>query len=310
MIERFNFYDVYGYLIPGFVWLMLLAVPFHLLFNFRALSASEFTAGLVLAYLAGHLLAGLARRFLRSEKFEIPVGGEKKAVYRSVAVLWDEYRYADKLPPSLKSALAEKFEARFGYDPLTPFNPDEIRQMFFLCRTSLAQAKLGSYVEQYQGMTSLTRSLSLAFCTVAISYSTWALMGAWHTHSTRVQSIAVAIIGLGVVAAIIINTAHQEDAAGEKRTLSAFSVTIEQQAFVALFMVVAIAFSSWRPLSARQCYGLAAGAGVSWLIALRLRTAAESFDESLVSAVYRDFIALEAGRDDRKPKPYCKPDDD
>lgn len=30
MIERFNFYDIYVYLIPGAVWLALLGLPFYL----------------------------------------------------------------------------------------------------------------------------------------------------------------------------------------------------------------------------------------------------------------------------------------
>jgi len=308
MIERFNFYDVYGYLIPGFVWVMLLAVPFHLLYNFKALSATEFTAGLVIAYLAGHLLSGMARKFLRSEKFTIPVpGGKTKAVYRSVAVLWDGYPYADKLPPSLKTALGEKFKARFGYDPVAAFDPDEIKQMFFLCRTALAQAKLGSYVEQYQGMNSLTRSLSLAFCTVAVSYSTWTLASIWRLP-TRVQSIAVLVLGIGVVAAIIVNMAINEDAARERRAIPTFAATLEQLAWVLTLVAAAIVVCQWQPLSARHCYGLAAGAGVSWLIALRLRSASESFDESLVSAIYRDFVALESGQETKKSNASFKPE--
>lgn len=313
MIERFNFYDVYGYLIPGFAWLLLLAIPFHLIFRFAALSATEFTASLVVSYLAGHLLDGLARQFIPSESHEIPgADGKPRKEYRSVAVLWDQYPHADKLSKPVQDALADKFSARFGYDPLKlPFDANAVAQMFFLCRTSLSQAKLASYVEQYQGMNSLTRSLSLAFCTAAVSYTTWTVASAWQLRATSARWIApYAILVAGGVAAFVVRNAINNDAKRYRKTIASFAVTVENLGLLTILVAVAIAFSRWQPLTLRQCYGLAVAAGACWLIALRLRTASESFDESLVSAVYRDFITLETGRDDRKPKPYCKPDDD
>src|SRR3989338_1398883 len=57
MIDRLNFYDLYGYLIPGLTLLGFLWLPFHLGTTVRLPSewASAFAAA-VLGYVAGHLL--------------------------------------------------------------------------------------------------------------------------------------------------------------------------------------------------------------------------------------------------------------
>src|SRR5258706_15045238 len=61
MIDRFNFYDIYGYLIPGFVLLLVLALPVFLTAGLPAdalklpdLSTAVIT--LIVAYVVGHLL--------------------------------------------------------------------------------------------------------------------------------------------------------------------------------------------------------------------------------------------------------------
>lgn len=62
---------------------------------------------------------------------------------------------------------------RFKFNPLDPFDVTAVEQMFFLCRASLSHAKLGTYVEQYQGMTTLTRSVAFGSCVAATYYASW-----------------------------------------------------------------------------------------------------------------------------------------
>src|SRR5712692_8806977 len=57
MIERFNFYDLYGYLLPGLLSFVLIGVPFCV-FPAKWPGSELGTAivGIGLAYIAGHLL--------------------------------------------------------------------------------------------------------------------------------------------------------------------------------------------------------------------------------------------------------------
>ena len=76
MIERFNLYDIYGYLIPGAAWLALLAFPFYLALPELHVSIAGLTSvGLGGGYVAGHYLSGLARSWIPS--YEV-VKGEKQ----------------------------------------------------------------------------------------------------------------------------------------------------------------------------------------------------------------------------------------
>lgn len=62
MISKFNFYDIYGYFLPGLVVLTLLWLPFGVID--RALPAGElFTAlpAIPFAYIVGHILQDVAR---------------------------------------------------------------------------------------------------------------------------------------------------------------------------------------------------------------------------------------------------------
>lgn len=57
MIQRFNFYDIYGYLVPGVVLLTAFWLPFGLVLGrWPSADWSSALVGLVFAYLAGHIL--------------------------------------------------------------------------------------------------------------------------------------------------------------------------------------------------------------------------------------------------------------
>lgn len=305
MIERFNFYDVYGYLIPGFVWLMLLALPFHLLIGFGALGAAELTAALVLAYAVGHILSGLARDAFPTEKFDIGAG---KKVRRSVAVLSPDYKGEDALPAKLKGQLRARFVERLKFDPFDPFDAREIEQMFFLCRTALSQAKLGSYVEQYQGMMTLTRSLALGFKLVAIYYAAWVIgsvVASIVSGAMVIWPLLTLIVGI-VVADRVTRVVEPPkltepepwiEGEREKRERDALKKRIEWQT-----MALTLAFAGfsasvwWKPLPAYESHALAVAAAVAWVGGLRFRNASDAFDGFLVSAVYRDFVVLSTAK--------------
>lgn len=64
MIERFNFYDVYGYLLPGLVLTALLGLPFWI--AGRLTPPAQF-ASAALAIVIGYVLGHFVQRFGESE---------------------------------------------------------------------------------------------------------------------------------------------------------------------------------------------------------------------------------------------------
>jgi hypothetical protein len=281
MIERFNFYDVYGYLIPGFVWLILLALPLQLAGHWGEISAAELTSALAISYVAGHYLSGLARQALPSAKYRIGT----ELVPKSVVLMWPDYNGKDKLPGELRSMIAAAFKDAFRFDPTEPFKVKDVGQMFFLCRAKLTQAKLGAYIEQYQGMMSLTRSLSLAFSIAAAYFTAW-IIGASLGGSS--------VLGLMVVATAIVSTEHVDRrmAAAGSDTPSADFSHPETVALIVLVISGGAAAGLWLGLSSRHGVVLALGATTLWFAAIRMRAASHAFDGNLAAAVYRDFFAL------------------
>lgn len=301
MIERFNFYDIYGYLVPGLTWLFLLALPFHVIFQFSTASIPELTAVLAVAYVVGHLLAGLAHGVLPSDSHDIGLKdkeGKPILVPRSVAVLSDRYPYKDKVQEEVKGKLAQAFNERFKFNPLDPTAPfieAVVRRMFFLCRTSLAQSKAAGYVEQYQGMSSLTGSLSFATWTAAAYYAVWAVTSAAIERASRPGRwpLPLLIVVAGAAAAVVIRRAIDHEAK-DKTPVVRFNLRHPESALLtSVLLIVAFVSARWYPLSHRASLGFAAGAGVLWLAALRFRTSSDALSSSWIQAIYEDFLVLQ-----------------
>ena len=69
MVEKFNFYDIYGYLLPGVVLLFLLWVPFGVVLGkWPQPEISSALLMLVLAYVVGHFIQTFAVPLLPSKK--------------------------------------------------------------------------------------------------------------------------------------------------------------------------------------------------------------------------------------------------
>lgn len=66
MIERFNFYDVYAYLIPGFVLVALLWLPFGLTTDaWPEADVASAVAALILGYVVGLVLHTISARSIQ-----------------------------------------------------------------------------------------------------------------------------------------------------------------------------------------------------------------------------------------------------
>lgn len=152
MIERFNFYDVYGYLVPGLTLLVLLWLPF-------GISAPEppeadlwsAVTVVVLAYVVGHMIQLLAR-------FVWPTKTQKKGTTRNwhdVLLDADDPTFTE----GAKEILFSRLETLFGINARAK-GRDEA---YSLCRAALVAGKVASYAEQFQGMYALMRGLAAAF---------------------------------------------------------------------------------------------------------------------------------------------------
>jgi hypothetical protein len=321
MIERFNFYDVYGYLIPGAFWLALMWLPFGLRSGFPSWTATEITVvGLLGSYIAGHLLYGMARFFF-SSKVEDEQGRER--LLSSVVLDQDNH----VLSASVKTRLAEQVNRRFGIDVSDLAQRGDA---FFLCRSALAQAKASSYVEQYQGMNSLTRGLATGAIFAVAFYLGWMAATCFSSSGVvwtdRFSACAGAVIALAPLVVIVsLDFAAKRLLAGIKRkpeeraqgkmeasasaerpsprtshrhwgVIGNLLKRAEGITFALVLAAIGYFVGQSYPLSGSQALRLAVIGAILLITSRRLAIAAKSFNESLAVAVYRDFIVLAAAQ--------------
>ncbi|GAC1538361.1 MAG: hypothetical protein NVS2B4_18410 [Ramlibacter sp.] len=150
MTDRFNFYDIYGYLLPGLVLGALVGLPFWLILGKGPPGELASAAlALVLGYVLGHLLQLMAKVHLPER--EMP----------SATLL----RPADsRLSAVLKALLQAKVQKKLGvtFDLAAPDNK-LVGEAFFLCRQDLLHSGRATYAEQFQGLYAMMRGFTLAF---------------------------------------------------------------------------------------------------------------------------------------------------
>ncbi len=158
MIDRFNFFDVYGYLIPG---LSLLALSFAPLIVVGALSPDidlgSALAWVVLGYVLGLLLHAVARHLIPA--FKVQDGMD---VYDSMEALDSQHCRFDA---STLTRLQASIRKAFGLETAGGKSVDLLRSRrdaFYCCRSWLLRRKLAGYSEQFEGMYSMFRSVSAA----------------------------------------------------------------------------------------------------------------------------------------------------
>jgi len=223
LIPNLNFYDIYGYLIPGFALLILFWLPTGL--TEGEWPTSDWTSALVVvasAYIVGHLVQALARNAIPRETIPGPVpsslppsDGEKRTTEAEAPrvrakrkkrfpsdVLLDS---DDKtLSAALKTGLRERIRTFSGIDVRTDCKATEVdddirrgrRDGFYFCRDALLTSKTLTYAEQMEGMYTLMNGLTIVFLLAAPYHLGWAFGRFW--PGAMVTPAAVLLI-LGVV---------------------------------------------------------------------------------------------------------------
>jgi hypothetical protein len=174
LIERFNFYDVYGYLLPGLAVIALAWLPFVLLSHtWPANELLSAVALLAFGYVLGHLLQNVATSSVPS-KFN----DDKGRLRRPSDIVLDSSNL--RLTSDVKERIAEKVMGRSQIDIFAGADGDENvsrarEQAFRMARLVLIQEKLVSYSEQFQGLYAMMRGLSVALFLGTLYLFSWAL---------------------------------------------------------------------------------------------------------------------------------------
>jgi len=277
VIQRLNFFDIYGYLIPGVV---LLALAFPLFSSTWHMGWGEAVVGLILAYVIGHLLHGLARIF-----FSFNRNGRAPSDY-----LLDQDN--QELRPSEKLKLKEK------YAPQGFFIDDENKDIrsyarvatFFACRRFLVAKDVAGYIEQFEGMYSLTRNAAMSTLLGSALYfgiacsSLWRANVIWDNHAmVIVSSLLVLLTG--------ISTLVNQKLFEQKKKTALWAWLAIGSIFLVVFLV---------GVGAAKKPGFfldASSAWVAWLIGasclsatIQLYVRFRDFALDFSRAVYRDYL--------------------
>jgi hypothetical protein len=211
MLERLNFYGLYGYLLPGTLLLSLLWFPCGLLLGFWP-DFDWKTAGIALlfAYIVGHVLHALSEAAFPAD---VTDSQGNKFYPSDLLVDLDGDKYLPQLTrlgQTLKQQLQERIRNQFnGLDirvdvslsnePVESKVKTDRRSAFFKCRSYLVQTGAAAYAEQYQAMYALMRGVAAAFMLALPLYLGLAVRLYPTSHLPRV---AVFVFGMALLIAL------------------------------------------------------------------------------------------------------------
>jgi hypothetical protein len=197
MIDKFNFYDIYGYFLPGAVLLLLFWLPFGLITNkWPGSDWGSAVLAVITSYIAGHLLQMICTRVLPST---VAKGGRQRNP--SDFVLDDT---DTELSSNFKTNLAEQVKNKFKVDLSIDKTPtpqiDSARNgAFFMARHSLVRTKEVSYAEQFEGLYTLLRNVCGALVLAGTNYIGWSI-SLWHRG--WLDCVVIIVLTAGLLASL------------------------------------------------------------------------------------------------------------
>ena len=303
MSERFNFYDIYGYLIPGFALLGLLWLPLGIASGEAPnLGFADALGGLLVAYILGHILAGITKRVFPSGR---------RVASNDIRRPSDDLLDRSQNPNAGEyiSRLETKIKDEFGID-LTKESLSEQervelgREAFLMCRARLVLLRRGGYAEQFQGMYSMMRGVSVAGLVAAYYLLGWlassARLGLEQQHGwSSGFPVNFALGGPFPVnfAWVLVLFAGLDVWATRSERTAAGPVQLDWPTTVLSFLVLAASrvgflLGKGNPsLAARPGLIVALAAGAIFL-ANRCYGSNEYFARTFAETVYREFLAL------------------
>jgi hypothetical protein len=278
--DSFNFYDIYGYLLPGVALALLFLFPF---WCYGHGPAADFGLGSALAatmavYILGHLLQTIAVSALPSTMRD----AHGVLRYPSEVVLNAD---DETFIPILKDEIAEQVRGVFGINVNDPAKlaPNR-RDAFFLCRDALVASKQASYVEQFEGMYSLMRGLSAALLLGAGYLAGWSSALA-RSHYPLAAETTVLMAGLAIAFASAV-------AAHWKPRSDHVAATYILAGLVLALFALGHFLGGGMPTTWQHAVGFGAACAVTILLYFRCYGAYKVFAKEYAKAVWRGFVVL------------------
>lgn len=159
MIKQFNFYDVYGYLLPGILLMFVFWLPSGILTRSwpeQDISKALFLA--VLAYIAGQVLQSIAT-------LVVPSSTKSGRFPHDVVLDASDKTFSSAFKGKLAQQIMNVFELPVGSNADAANNTETSRNRqvaFFQARSYLIANKAAQYVEQFEGLYGMMRGLSCA----------------------------------------------------------------------------------------------------------------------------------------------------
>ena len=286
MIERFNFYDLYGYLLPGLALLILFWLPFGLVAQSRPASElSSAVAALAVAYIVGHLLQTIAANAIPSQ-VQHPSG----RLRHPSDVLLDpaEATFSQELRTRLAARVSSSFGLGLELDkPADEAISKKREDAFLLCRQALIKDQVVSYAEQFEGLYAMMRGLTVAFGLGGLYLGGWALS---LQKSDGIRTLSAAAFLLAV--SLAITTSIQLAIIGSG-SLKRFAV---DRATLGAAAVACLASGYWLGslwlTSAADAHLLLVAALLLIIASIRCFAGYRYFAEQFAKAVWRHFAGV------------------
>lgn len=286
MIEKFNFYDIYGYFLPGLALIAVFWLPFGLvLHKWPSGDIASAVLDIALAYFAGHIMLYVSTNTLTSYDVQKSTPGHQR--YPSETVLDSD---SNDLPKEAKDKIAEavrkELKLEVGVENSSGNFDGNRKAAFNLARQRLSLEKLQSYAEQFQGMYSLARGLVIAFAVGAAYYSGWVL-GAVRCHLLLVLAIALGLLSLLALVNLAIAINQEKDRERKSNLEYLFGCTWLLASFAAGWTAGFV-----YKVSAVQCALLAVSAGIALVLSLRCYVQYRYFTVQFAVTVWQNFAAF------------------
>jgi hypothetical protein len=298
MIDKFNFYDIYGYFLPGLALLGVLWLPFGITRKYwPAGDWGSTIIAVVLAYLVGHLMLYVTTSVIPSN--DIKKSSERDR-YPSDTVLDPD---SSDLSADLRDKIAKAVDAQFGLN-LHIDNGDGSydkvrRDAFLLARQMLIQEKSATYAEQFQGMYSLARGLLAALAIGTVYFAGW-VFSAFRIGLSF--SIALGFVFLAMAVTVNVGCVRLRGIDGPKDTpeqrelLRQQKMTLERYyvaSLLALFCSGGYLLGLGHEIHAGECALLTAAAVAALLGCLLCQRQYRTFAVRFATTVWLSFFCIQ-----------------
>lgn len=293
MIDKFNFYDIYGYFVPGAVLLAILWTPFGLVT--KTWPSADWTSAIivvVIAYVLGHIIQSIATFAIR---LEIKDSTGKKRLPSSVFLDADNDELTDPVKTKIACFIKRQFCLDLDVNKIGNPQLDKVRKnAFFLARGILIQGKASSYAEQFEGMYALTSGL---VAMLALGFFYWLGWAAAAFRCKPLVDIAILVVAASLLTVAVLSAALLRISDEAKYAIGPLYSGLLLVAFLAIGYLLALQFHP----TPRQNILIAVLAAFALTACLRIYSAYMDFAKSFAATVWRDYLAynVKPGNEDK-----------